>query len=150
MAIKVSISSVEALNRLIGGDTELEMEIKEQVVVEFTKRYLKSLVPGIIEKYQADFQVYARKVIEEHFFSTTKDGHWSTKLVPKEATEALKVDQVKYTFDKMIREVVDQKANEALTKVLTPEYIQSLMAANIQDAITQKARQIVQAKLSSF
>lgn len=43
MSIKIQINSVEALERLIGGDTDVEIEIRNSIVQEFTKKHLKSL-----------------------------------------------------------------------------------------------------------
>ena len=42
--MKIQINSLEALERLIGGDTQVEIEIRNSIVQEFTKKYLKSLV----------------------------------------------------------------------------------------------------------
>jgi hypothetical protein len=43
MAIKIQINSLDALERLIGGDSELEIEIRNSVVQNFTKKHLKAL-----------------------------------------------------------------------------------------------------------
>ena len=44
MSTKIQINSLEALERLIGGDTEVELEIRNNIVQEFTKKHLKSLL----------------------------------------------------------------------------------------------------------
>lgn len=54
--MKLSIS-VEALNRLLGGDTELEIELRHQVAKQFTKDHLMPLVnsaafQGVIAEIQ--------------------------------------------------------------------------------------------------
>jgi hypothetical protein len=41
--MKVQINSLEALERLIGGDTEVEIEIRNNIVQEFTKKHLKAI-----------------------------------------------------------------------------------------------------------
>ena len=41
MSTKIQINSLEALERLIGGDTELEIEVRNSIVQEFAKKYLK-------------------------------------------------------------------------------------------------------------
>ncbi len=50
MSIKLQINSKAALERLIGGDTELEMEIRNNIVQEFTSKRLKGLINAEFEK----------------------------------------------------------------------------------------------------
>lgn len=44
MSIKIQINSLAALERLIGGDSDIEIQVRNNIVQEFTKRYLKDLV----------------------------------------------------------------------------------------------------------
>jgi len=44
MSTKIQINSLAALERLIGGDTEVELEIRNNIVQEFAKKHLKSLL----------------------------------------------------------------------------------------------------------
>lgn len=151
MAIKLQINSVAALERLIGDDNETEMEIKEQVVLEFTKKHLKALVPGIVDKVMPDLSRLVKSTIEEVYFEKRQKSGWGgTELIPKETTEKLKLDEIKYKFESMIRDEVTKKADEALAKVFTPEYIDRIMQLHIQDQITIKARELVRAKLSGL
>lgn len=41
--VKVQINSLEAVERLIGGDSAIEIEIRNNVVDKFEKKYLKGL-----------------------------------------------------------------------------------------------------------
>lgn len=40
---KIQINSLEALERLIGGDSELEFEIRNNVAQDFAKKHLKAV-----------------------------------------------------------------------------------------------------------
>ena len=42
--MKLQINSLEALERLIGGDTEIEVDVRNNIVEAFAKKYLKSIV----------------------------------------------------------------------------------------------------------
>ena len=44
MSTKIQINSLAALERLIGGDSEVELEIRNNIVQEFAKKHLKSLL----------------------------------------------------------------------------------------------------------
>ena len=43
MSTKIQINSLEALERLIGGDSELEIEVRNNVVQDFANKHLKGL-----------------------------------------------------------------------------------------------------------
>lgn len=43
MSTKIQINSLAALERLIGGDSETELEIRQSVVTEFVKKHLKGI-----------------------------------------------------------------------------------------------------------
>lgn len=42
--LKLIISNPDVLDRLIGGDTELELELRQCAAAEFAKRHLKSII----------------------------------------------------------------------------------------------------------
>jgi hypothetical protein len=56
--MKLSLN-LPALERLIGGDGEIEVELRHQIVKEFTKKYLKGIVDSSV------FQSYQRELLEE-------------------------------------------------------------------------------------
>ncbi len=41
--VKLQINSKEALERLIGGDSQLEIELRNSIVQEFAEKYLKAV-----------------------------------------------------------------------------------------------------------
>lgn len=43
MSVKLQINSREALERLIGGDSELEVELRNSIIQDFANRHLKGL-----------------------------------------------------------------------------------------------------------
>lgn len=43
MSVKIQINNLEALERLIGGDTELEIEVRNSVVQSFAEKHLKAI-----------------------------------------------------------------------------------------------------------
>lgn len=56
--MKLSIS-VEALNRLIGGDSEIELQLRQQVVENFAKKHLKALIDdSLIKRMSGQFYSY--------------------------------------------------------------------------------------------
>ena len=41
--MKIQINSLEALERLIGNDKEMEISVKQSILNEFAKKHLKSI-----------------------------------------------------------------------------------------------------------
>ena len=58
--VKIQINSLEALERLIGGDTQLEIDLRNSIVQEFSKKYLKAvaaeLAETLVEPYKKQVQ----------------------------------------------------------------------------------------------
>lgn len=57
--MKVQINDLAALERLIGGDTEVEMDIRNNIVQKFVNKHLKGLAYG---KYQAGFDQFLNEL----------------------------------------------------------------------------------------
>ena len=51
----VQINSLEALEKLIGGDSDVEVKIRNSVVQNFTKKYLKSIAHELCCKISDDY-----------------------------------------------------------------------------------------------
>ena len=70
MGIKIQINSLEALERLIGGDNELEISIRDNIVQEFTNKYLKGLVNSDkIKEASWSINQKIRNCVEETYLS---------------------------------------------------------------------------------
>lgn len=81
MSTKIQINSLEALERLIGNDNELEIEIRNSIVQNFTKKYLKDLAKA--ELMTSIAKAVQNEVMSE-FFEEIKVSRWnSTKIVFK-------------------------------------------------------------------
>ena len=121
MAIKIQINSLEALERLIGGDTELELELRKSCVYEFAKRHLKHI--GEEEIKLAESEV--------------------VKAVQKEANEAL-LNYGRYISNRLNTKVtreIQQKVQEMVETevgVNTMEYTSTENLLKLRDAVISK------------
>lgn len=86
MGIKIQIASLEALERLIGGDSQLEIEIRESVVQNFAKKHLKGVAEAKSFK-QAENAV--TNFMTDHFL--TKDSWTSNFKFKPEVLDDLKL-----------------------------------------------------------
>ena len=103
MSIKIQINSLDALERLIGGDNELEIEIRSSVVENFTKKHLNTLVNNDLMKKTA---IGIQNTLTKQFFEEVKDG-WTTKTILKpEILNKLK-DSLEYKAQAELYKIVD-------------------------------------------
>lgn len=47
--MKLQINSLQALERLIGGDTEIEVEVRKNIVQDFARKHLKPIAGDVIK-----------------------------------------------------------------------------------------------------
>jgi hypothetical protein len=120
MSVKIQISSLDALERLIGGDTELEIELRNSVVQNFAHKHLKALVnPNLMAPYVNEVADNIRK----EFTSEIKDG-WNTKRVLRsEILEQLKVSLATVAQIEL-RKVVEESLEFAKAKKSIDEAIE--------------------------
>ena len=77
--VKIQINSLEALERLIGGDSELEIDIRRSVVANFTKKYLSDIakeenIQAMAQKIHDDAVGRARDEAAKKILTKTKTG----------------------------------------------------------------------------
>lgn len=131
MSIKLQINSVEALERLIGGDSEVEIEIRGNIVQEFAKRHLKSIANDVLNPIKHDLSSAVMKEVQNTIGQYKSDGwynssnfvlHDNVKNTIRRAVEgkfdelispyfAEKIEELKIyyqaRFDKRVKEMVD-------------------------------------------
>ena len=119
--------NMPALERLIGGDSEIELELRKQIVQEFAKRHLISVAE--IASYQAVVEAVKQHVnayVKEQLGIENLLGcHWPT------------MDQ---RLSYMIKDLVDKRAqaavDEALKKVI--EYQKNYWPRDIERVVKKE------------
>lgn len=106
--MKIQINSLEALERLIGGDTDLEIEVRNSVVQDFTKKHLKALATSEVVSLQNKACI---QEIKDEFFVTVKE-RWNTivKFNPT-IVDKLKRDLI-YSAERNLRKTVSDALKE--------------------------------------
>ena len=116
MSVKLQINSLQALERLIGGDSELEFEIRQSVVENFAKKHLTTIANSELIR-TADAAV--KNHIRSTFFDTVKSGNgWGSSeqiVFKKEYLDKLK-DSLTYQAKQTLTKVVDDAIEEYKTK----------------------------------
>lgn len=151
MSIKIQINSLDALERLIGGDNELEIDIRQSVVESFTKKHLKAIAKTDI--ISAASQAVSKEIRSE-FFEIVNPGkynesHMFSPTILKQLKEELHTaarselyDLVKdvlatYKIDEVIKERLVSSANY-ITDDLTSATLERRLNKMVDDRLKQK------------
>lgn len=112
--MKLQLNSKEALDRLIGGDSELEMHIRNNIVQEFTKKHLKALTETDLMKQSIKDITNAIERETTQYFGEYK-GNWNRELQLKQEIKDMINNHISYWVEnqigKKVREEVDKVIN---------------------------------------
>lgn len=149
--MKIQINSLEALERLIGGDTQVEIEIRNSIVQEFTKKYLKSLVSETLANQVIKEAVkVARHEIEKEFFTLDTSTFYSKVALKKEIREKLieivKQDIYKEVYEELNLQEVKQELLNTAAWAKT-EALKKYTDERVYSEITEKIRKELLSKL---
>lgn len=149
MSTKIQINSLEALERLIGNDNELEMEIRNNIVQEFAKKHFKSLVnePAFYEtinKCKESLKSEVDLKITESIGEIKQDSYWSKSIVLKPEIKS-KID---ITVATQLSNEIAMAVQNAITQIKTNEDIESRIKKQIDYYVNDYIVRCVKEKLS--
>lgn len=119
MAIKIQLNSLDSLERLIGGDTEIELSIRNNIVQEFTKKHLKALVnDDIIVKNVAKVKNDLEFQWLNEFYDKSKPNYYTEKFTLKDSVKKALKKELDDITEELVREMKD-KIHEDVKKQLS-------------------------------
>lgn len=107
--MKIQINSLEALERLIGDDKEMEISVKQSILNEFAKKHLKSIANS--EAMETLKREVLKELKETGFYGLLKKTesksifYRESTLLSSETKELIK-EQVKDELDSLISEEI--------------------------------------------
>lgn len=112
MSTKIQINSLEALERLIGNDNALEIEVRNNIVQEFAKKHLKALVndsvfQNTIHACKKELQAEVDNKVAEKIGEVKKNS-WG------EVTGMTLRKDIKDQIGTVVREKIDGQIAEAV------------------------------------
>jgi len=144
MSIKIQLNSKAALERLIGGDTQIELDIRNNIVQEFTSKRLKGLINIEIEKKVIDqslsemFDDYINdynnsgiklsknqrliisNLIEQTIKATVK-SEVENYFKDNDSIKKLVEDSIEYIIWNTVQTIVKAKLEKSLTDVINKD-----------------------------
>ncbi len=150
MSTKIQINSLEALERLIGNDNELEMEIRNSIVQEFTKKHLKVIANENVNRHISDFnrgiQDYARDLLGKYV--NDPQASWRrTYIINNEVEQTIKAvsrNEAAKLINAEILKLIEAETNNAVEKIkaLIDERVDHLTSAYIQEKVNERLQKI--------
>ena len=119
MSTKIQINSLEALERLIGNDNELEIELRNSIVQQFAKKHLKGVVTKDV---MTSYSNAIFNEVKQEFFTDKQIGQgYSSKVESHFRTD--KLEALKQQINYNVNLEVSALVQEALKKTKIIEQI---------------------------
>jgi hypothetical protein len=148
--MKVQINSLEAFNRLIEGDKEMEISIKSAIINDFATRYIKSVANSeIIDKVKqevlkaiekTDYFGMLREVDTSSWFKDHRLSHKVEKLVEEEVKSKVyniifdKVAEAEARLEEVINQRLESMSNFIIGR-LGEEAIKNALTRILQEKL---------------
>lgn len=146
--LTLQINSKEALERLIGGDTETEIEIRNSVVQKFAEKHLKPIVnsdviTNAIQRIKEHANKYTIDMCSKEI-ATFKEQYvngpiYDIKLRPE--IDAIIKNKVREAINILINEKVEAALKEYCSDVRLTRSINVKMDHNIEVLVNQKIKE---------
>ena len=134
----------EALERLIGGHTELEVELRNGIISTFAKKHLKGVLTQVqVEKFMLEVrketQIDYKAVLEKYFDGAT-GGLWAK---PK----------INHSLQTLIKDTIEQEVSTIIHKKIDLELkhvmgnIESMVRHKVNDVVMREVKAEVKQKM---
>jgi hypothetical protein len=167
LTVKLDLN-LPALERLLGGDAELEVQLRKQIVAEFTERHLAGVVKT--EEYKKVLDHWrdaankcldaacqaeiTRQVGELVKVGPANGWHWEYRLVPKvtdkikELVEGTVAQTVSAKMADVLKEDIDRRQRQLRDHVETKvkEVLDQDIARLVKDGVQQRLQAALEVK----
>ena len=146
--VTIQINSQAALERLIGGDSQLAIEARNSIIQNFTQKHLKSLVnlevvQNEANKLRKDFAVLVNEKIGAEIGVIKTDGYqkvFQSALRP-EIQEFLNKTIESKVYD-LIKKSVEEKVASMNIEKLVKDMIDASVAYRIRDGVKKRLDEV--------
>lgn len=138
--MKIQINSLQALERLIGGDNEIEIEIRNSVVQDFASKHLKSVADsdGFKKRINDISDGIIREAIQKNVITAGLNNRIVNALNESVATVEREVKDE--SLAKKVQERVDSTINKAVRKI-EDEISTAILTKRIDKMVDEKIKQ---------
>lgn len=147
--MQIQINNLAALERLIGGDSKLEFDIRNNIVQAFANKHLKPLANDqtfskIMSNVRKAGEAEARKVMEEKLGKFCKQG-WTETFVLNETQKQAIVSAAKIGLNAQVDQIV-----ESTLEAFPQEKIEALVEKRVGQEVERRINEGVRNKLDEM
>lgn len=150
--IVIQINSVQALERLIGGDTQVEIDVRNSVVQKFAESHLKSLANSSTIKLAVE--AIQKEAVRELAQATQaaigelRQNSWggSYSVVLNDQTK----EQINTQALKSVGQLVEKAVEESLAKWANPADLSALVKRKIDLRIANLVTEEIKKQLETL
>lgn len=143
--MKVQINSLEALNRLIGGDTAIEFELRQSIANEFAKAHLKGLVNDAIIKTATN--TFAELCITQGFEAL--GNSWNRTFRVNTHQHNLIKEAVQKAIDDVVTKSIHDCVNNTFAELNVKERIETLINKQTEYIVNQWSDGVIESRINS-
>ena len=155
MSTKLQINSLEALEKLIGGDSEVEMDIRNNIVQKFTEKHLKAVANIKYDQEYTKFLNELEKRVKEQFniefgLEEVQGYYGSPKILrmgssAKESFRAAVQEHVK----KFVYDATDDATDVAIhnARETIDSYLKSRVDYHIKNILNESVEKLIVEKV---
>ena len=143
--VTIQINNLAALERLIGGDSELEVSLRQGVAAAMATKHLKAVVDHprhwqVLADVKNSITAQARKAIDEEIGEIKKSTQYpyyeqvTLSETTKKTIQSLAQSEVSQLIRTLVTEALEQLDIQALVKA----YVDSLVMTEIRAQFNQK------------
>lgn len=133
----LQINSKEALDRLIGGNAEVEVQIRNSVVQEFAKQHLKAVANTVaIQQLEKTTKLIVEQTLENHF-----------GLFEKGARTYVFNDTFAKEIEKVVQGQVNEQIRKTTYKIIEEALLKQIDSKTLDDRIEYVIAQYLQVEV---
>ncbi len=148
--LTIQINNLEALERLIGGDSEVEVEIRNSVIQNFAEKHLKPLancdvVTSTMRKITENIQTQTTTRINAEIATFKKDYYGNVseiKLNPSVQTEMER--QIRNKMDTFIFDTINTAIQKCADEIKIDERIEKRVAYFTDEYIREEVKKRIE------
>jgi hypothetical protein len=148
--MKLQINSLDAIERLIGGDTEIELDIRGSIVQAFAKKHLKCIADSPqLKSIMAGLADDAIKVVSAQLGTVTGTQYWNQKInlnrevreeLVKAAREAAQAEMAA-AIKKAVEEVKADVTSGYIEKIVK-SHVKATLDAEVKAAVNERFKKL--------
>lgn len=149
--IRVQLN-LPALERLIGGDTEIEVELRRQVVANFAKHYLEGVLDAaalkaVGEEVRSTVRSAVLSIFGQHTSSAAVDSATSAAIVEKSLDKKIS-DSVNDYIDRVIADRIERHSKYYCDRVQVG--IERSVVLAVDRIIDERIREAVSCRITDI